>query len=145
MEYKIRKFQNPSGPLQYFIDLNTKVQAKNNSPEERIRRAFNLEKKQEEQEEQEEHNTPGLRTDVSMDYKNQGDYVPTTAHKVGTALTDVATKLLHGIQTLGGSVVGDVVKGFSPKAADWLDKNTFGIITTTPEEKLQRNRSGNDR
>lgn len=146
MEYKIRKFQNPSGPLQYFIDLNTKVQAKNNSPEERIRRAFNLEKKQEEQE---EHNTPGFRTDrngiVSVDYENQGDYVPTTTHKIGTALQDAGTQLLHGVQTFGSSVVGDVVKGFSPKAADWLDKNTFGIITTTPEEKLQRNRSGNDR
>ena len=112
MNYKIKKFQNPSGNLQYLTNLNAEVQRKNNSPEERVRRALNLKKNQE------EYSTPGLRTDVSMDYKNQGDYVPTTAHKVGTALTDGGTKLLHGIQTLGGSVVGDVVKEFSPKAAD---------------------------
>lgn len=137
MEYKIRKFQNPSGPLQYFANLNSEIQRKNSSPEERIRRAFNLEKKQE------EHNTPGFRTDRNE--VTSVDYEPTTADKVGTVLQDAGTKLLHGIQTLGGSIVGDVVKGFSPKAANWLDKNTFGMITTTPEEKLQRNRSGNDR
>ena len=38
MKYKVRKFQNPSSTLQYFTDLNAEVQAKNNSPEERIRR-----------------------------------------------------------------------------------------------------------
>lgn len=139
MNYKIRKFQNPSGNLQFLTNLNAEAQRKNNSPEERIRRALNLKKNQE------EYSTPGLRTNVLVDYENQGDYVPTTTHKVGTALADGATKLLHGIQTLGSSVVGDVVKEFSPKAANWLDKNTFGIITSTPEEKLQRNRSGNDR
>lgn len=117
MNYKIKKFQNPSGTLQYLTNLNAEVQKKNNSPEERVRRALNLKKNQEEYSTQ-EYNTPGLRTDVSVDYENQGDYVPTTTHKVGTALTDGATKLLHGIQTLGSSVVGDVVKGFSPKAAD---------------------------
>ena len=116
MKYKVKKFQNPSGTLQYLSNLNSEVQRKNNSPEERIRRALNLKK------DQEEYSTPGLRTDrngiVSVDYENQGDYVPTTAHKVGTTLTDGGTKLLHGIQTLGGSVVGDVVKEFSPKAAN---------------------------
>ena len=141
MEYKVRKFQTPSGTLQYFANLNAGARTKNSSPEERVKRAFNLEK------DQEEHNNPGLRTDrngvVSVDYENQGDYVPTTTHKVGTAIGDVGTQLLHGVQTLGSSVVGDVVKGFSPKAAEWLDKNTFGVITYTPEEKLQRNRQGN--
>ena len=121
MNYKIRKFQNPSGNLQYLANLNAEVQRKNNSPEERVRRALNLEKKQEEYNTQ-EYNTPGFRTDrngiVSVDYENQGDYVPTTTHKIGTALTDAGTQLLHGVQTLGGSVVGDVVKMFSPKAAD---------------------------
>ena len=116
MNYKIKKFQNPSGNLQYLTNLNAEVQRKNNSPEERVRRALNLKKNQE------EYSTPGLRTDrngiMSVDYENQGDYVPSATHKVGTALTDGATKLLHGVQTLGGSVVGDVVKVFSPKAAD---------------------------
>lgn len=143
MEYKVRKFQTPSGTLQYFANLNAGARAKNSSPEERVRRAFDLEK------DQEEHNTPGLRTDrngvVSVDYENQGDYVPTTTHKVGTALKDTGTQLLFGVQTLGSSIIGDVVKGFSPNAANWLDKNTFGVITSTPEEKLQRNRQGNDR
>ena len=116
MKYKVRKFQNPSSTLQYFGNLNAEAQAKNNSSEERVRRAFGL------QREQEEHNTPGFRTDrngaVSVDYENQGDYVPTTTHKIGTAIGDVGTQLLHGVQTLGSSVVGDVVKGFSPKAAN---------------------------
>ena len=142
MKYKIRKFQNPSGTLQYLTDLNAEVQKKNNSPEERVRRALNLKKNQNQEE---EYTTPGFRTDrngiVSVDYENQGDYVPSAT---SIALTDGATKLLHGVQTFGGSVVGDVVKEFSPEAANWLDKNTFGAITTTPEEKLQRNRSGRD-
>ena len=121
MNYKIRKFQNPSGTLQYLTNLNAEVQKKNNSPEERVRRALNLKKNQEEYNTQ-EYNTPGFRTDrngiVSVDYENQGDYVPTTADKIGTALSDGGTKLLHGVQTFGSSVVGDVVKEFSPKAAD---------------------------
>ena len=141
MKYKIRKFQNPSGTLQYFANLNAEAQRKYNSSEERVQRALGM------QGDQQRHDTPGLRADrngiVSVDYENQGDYVPTTAHKVGTAIGDVGTQLLHGVQTLGSSVVGDVVKGFSPKAANWLDKNTFGVITYTPEEKLNRNRQGN--
>ena len=141
MEYKVRKFQTPSGTLQYFANLNAEAQRKNSSPGERVQRAFGLEK------DQEEYSTPGLRTDrngiVSVDYENQGDYIPTATHRVGTALKDTGTQLLHGVQTLGSSVVGDVVKGFSPNAANWLDKNTFGVITSTPEEMLQRNRQGN--
>ena len=121
MKYKIKKFQNPSGTLQYLTNLNAEVQKKNNSPEERVRRALNIKKTQEEYSTP-EYSTPGLRTDrngiVSVDYKNQGNYVPTTAHKVSTTLADTGTQLLHGVQTLGGSVVGDVVKMFSPKAAD---------------------------
>ena len=143
MEYKVRKFQTPSGTLQYFANLNAEARGKNSSPEERVRRAFGL------QREQEEHNTPGLRTDrngvVSVDYENQGNYVPTVTHKVGTAIGDVGTQLLHGVQTLGSSVVGDVVKGFSPNAANWLERNTFGVISQTPQEKLIRNRQGNNR
>ena len=119
MEYKVRKFQTPSGTLQYFANLNAEVQRKNNSPEERIQRATGWRK---EQEEQEEHNTPGLRTDrngvVSVDYENQGDYVPTVTHKIGTALQDTGTQLLYGVQTLGSSVVGDAVREFSPNAAN---------------------------
>ena len=144
MKYKVRKFQNPSSTLQYFADLNAEVQAKNNSPEERIWRTTGWSK---EQEKQEEHNTPGLRTDrngvVSVDYENQGDYVPTTTHKIGTALQDTGTRLLHGVQTLGSSIVGDAIKGFSPSAANWLERNTFGVISQTPQEKLNRNRQGN--
>ena len=116
MEYKVRKFQTPSGTLQYFANLNAEAQAKYNSPGEGVRRAFGL------QRDQEEHNTPGLRTDkngvVSVDYENQGDYVPTTTHKIGTALQDTGTQLLHGVQTLGSSIVGDAIKGFSPDAAN---------------------------
>ena len=116
MQYKIKKFQNPSSTLQYFGNLNAEAQAKNNSSEERVRRAFGL------QREQEEHNTPELRTDrngvVSVDYENQGDYVPTTTHKIGTDLQDTGTRLLHGVQTLGSSIVGDAIKGFSPSAAN---------------------------
>lgn len=143
MEYKVRKFQTPSGTLQYFANLNAEARGKNNSPEERVKKAFGT------QRDQQRHDTPGLRTDrngvVSVDYENQGNYVPTVTHRVGTALKDTGTQLLYGVQTLGSSIVGDAVKGFSPKAANWLDKNTFGIITTTPEERLQRNRQGNNR
>ena len=121
MKYKVRKFQNPSSTLQYFTDLNAEIQAKYNSPEERIRRALNLPPKDQEKS-QEEHNTPGLRTDrngiVSVDYENQGDYVPTTIHKIGTEIGDVGTRMLHGVQTFGGSLVGDAVKAFSPKTTD---------------------------
>ena len=116
MEYKVRKFQTPSGTLQYFANLNAEAREKNSAPEERVRRAFDLKK------DQEEHNTPELRTDrngvVSVDYENQGDYVPTTTHKIGTALQDTGTRLLHGVQTLGSSIVGDAIKGFSPSAAN---------------------------
>ena len=116
MEYKVRKFQTPSGTLQYFANLNAEARGKNSSPEERVKRAFNLEK------DQEEHNNPGLRTDrngiVSVDYENQGNYVPTVTHRVGTALKDTGTQLLYGVQTLGSSVIGDAVKGFSPNTAN---------------------------
>jgi predicted Zn-dependent protease len=116
MEYKVRKFQTPSGTLQYFANLNAEARGKNSSPEERVQRAFGT------QGDQQRHDTPGLRTDrngiVSVDYENQGNYVPTVTHKVGTAIGDVGTQLLHGVQTLGSSVVGDVVKGFSPNAAN---------------------------
>ena len=143
MEYKVRKFQTPSGTLQYFANLNAEAREKNSAPEERVRRAFDLKK------DQEEHNTPELRTDrngvVSVDYENQGDYVPTTTHKIGTALQDTGTQLLHGVQTLGSSVIGDVTRGFSPNAANWLERNTFGIINQTPQSKLDANRQGNNR
>lgn len=55
---------------------------------------------------------------MSVDYENQGDYVPTVTHRIGTTLQDAGTQLLHGVQTFGSSVVGDLVREFSPNAAN---------------------------
>lgn len=49
--------------------------------------------------------------------------------------------MIHGLQTFGGSYIGDAVQGVSPKAADVVSKYTAGMIAPTPQNYLDRNRS----
>lgn len=61
--------------------------------------------------------------------------------KVGKELQDFGSRMLHGLQTFGGSYVGDFIQGISPQAANVISKYTAGIIAPTPEEYLKSNRN----
>lgn len=62
--------------------------------------------------------------------------------KVGQEFTDFGSRMLHGLQTFGGSYIGDAIQGVSPKAANFVSKYTAGMIAPTPQEYLNKNRSG---
>ena len=62
--------------------------------------------------------------------------------KIGQEFTDFGSRMLRGLQTFGGSYIGDAIQGVSPKAANIVNKYTAGMIAPTPQEYLQKNRSG---
>lgn len=59
-------------------------------------------------------------------------------------LPDLGTRMLHAVETFGGSAVADAVQGISPQAAGWLDKYSAGMFPVTSEEQLERGRSDNE-
>jgi hypothetical protein len=92
-----------------------------------------------------------------MQYYQEGlDWKPKTISRDGSSLpeaqkgyivpnwaTDLSTRLSNAVSTLGTSAIGDVVKGVSPRAADWLNENTMGFIPYTTDEQLMATRAGN--
>ena len=80
-------------------------------------------------------------TTKGVDPKHTNNEAP----KAATLLQDTGTQLLHGVQTLGGSVIGDAVNAVSPSAAKWLDKNTWGMIPHTTQEQFEANRPSTQR
>lgn len=78
------------------------------------------------------------QTTEDVDPKHLSGYVP----QIYNEFADIGTGIIHGMQTLGGSLVGNAVKAFSPQTADWLNRNTYGLITTTPDEMYAGNRPG---
>lgn len=62
--------------------------------------------------------------------------------QAGNVVNETGTRLLQGVQTFGGSIVGDAISAFSPKLANTLQTYTGGLVSTTPQEALDRNRSG---
>ena len=116
MEYKVRKFQTPSGTLQYFANLNAEAREKYNSPEERMRRATGMQK------EQEEHNTPELKTTdgglVMADYVDDTKFDSPIILGAADSVDRMATRGLNYSRTWGLGGIGDVINTISPKAAD---------------------------
>lgn len=55
--------------------------------------------------------------------------------------TDFGSRMLHGLQTFGGSYVGDFIQGINPKAANFISKYSAGMISPTPKEYLESNRN----
>lgn len=68
---------------------------------------------------------------------------PTTRDKISRGLTDTGARLLHGVETFGGSLIGDALGGIDPKIADNVAKFTFGMIAPTPQSKLDAAASDN--
>lgn len=59
---------------------------------------------------------------------------------LGDEVTDFGSRMLHGLQTLGGSYIGDFIQGINPKAADIVNKYTAGMVAPTPKKFLESNR-----
>ena len=77
-------------------------------------------------------------------YKTKAKFKYQKGGKVdwGREFQDFGSRMLHGLQTFGGSYVGDAIQGVSPKAADYVSQYTAGLISPTPESYLEKNRSG---
>lgn len=58
----------------------------------------------------------------------------------GREIQDFGSRMLHGLQTFGGSYIGDAIQGVSPKAANVVSKYTAGMISPTPQSYLDKNR-----
>jgi hypothetical protein len=67
----------------------------------------------------------------------------TTRDKVSRVLTDTGARLLHGVKTFGGSLIGDVIAGIDPKIAKGVSDATLGMISTTPQSELDAAASDN--
>lgn len=65
-----------------------------------------------------------------------------TKKELKTLPTDTGTRLLNGVRTFGGSLVGDAIAGVSPSLASTLQTYTGGLISTTPQSMLEANREG---
>ena len=61
--------------------------------------------------------------------------------KASREFQDFGSRMLHGVQSFGGSYIGDAIQGVSPKAADVVSKYTAGMISPTPQSYLDKNRS----
>ncbi len=61
--------------------------------------------------------------------------------KISDTFSDVGTHALNALKTFGGSVIGDAVNMASPKAAQWLEQISQGIIPYTKLEQFEKNRS----
>lgn len=59
-----------------------------------------------------------------------------------TLPADTGTRLLNGVRTFGGSLIGDAIAGVSPSLASTLQTYTGGLISTTPQSMLEANREG---
>jgi hypothetical protein len=68
-----------------------------------------------------------------MEDLEEGNAFSNFANDVGTRTANLGT-------SWGGSLVGDVVDAVSPKAADWLNDNTYGFIPHTTAEQFARGR-----
>ena len=66
---------------------------------------------------------------------------PTTAQRVGTVLQDTGTILTNTLRNWGTNIPGDVLQGFSPKAAEHLNTYTGGVLNHTTQEQLEANRN----
>lgn len=97
MEYKVRKFQTPSGTLQYFANLNAAARGKNSSPEERVQRAFNIPSKNTPAQ------TPKLKTTdgglVMADYVDDTKFDSPTILRTADSVDRMATRGLNYSRT----------------------------------------------
>ena len=141
MEYKVRKFQTPSGTLQYFANLNAAARGKNSSPEERVQRAFNIPSKNTPAQ------TPKLKTTdgglVMADYVDDTKFDSPTILRTADSVDRMATRGLNYSRTWGLGGIGDVINTISPKAANWVTDNTWGLIPHTTEEDFARHHRSN--
>jgi hypothetical protein len=60
---------------------------------------------------------------------------------IANTLSDAGTGILNAVKTFGMSAVGDAIHGVSPKAADFVQKYSAGMIPHTSEEEYEANRS----
>ncbi len=141
MEYKVRKFQTPSGTLQYFANLNAEAREKNSSPEERVKRAFNIPSKNTPAQ------TPKLKTTdgglVMADYVDDTKFDSPVILGTADSVNRMATRGLNYSRTWGLSGIGDVINTISPKAANWVTDNTWGLFPHTTEKDFARHHRSN--